>query len=169
MASTTDDFIDSTIASLKIIGMVPKNGKLCVRNGQLSIDLQRIQGVRRWINGDSRSLSLVYAKTTVNNAIKIARSIILNCIGSQSCNASSQWTLRRILEEMEYCEQGLHNLKTTTYVGDSMMVANLDVIIERQCAYREELFIFLKDYPLESHETSIHNISNEKNDINTLP
>lgn len=153
MASTTDDFVDSTIASLKVIGMVPKNGKLCVRNGQLCIDMQRIQGVRRWINGDSRSMTLVYAKTTVNNAIKIARSIILNCIGSQTCNATSQWTLARILEEMESCEQGLHNLKTTTYVGDSMMVANLDVIIERLGAYRDELTLFIKDYPLEPKDT----------------
>jgi hypothetical protein len=153
MASTTDDFVDSTIASLKVIGMVPKNGKLCVRNGQLCIDMQRIQGVRRWINGDSRSMTLVYAKTTVNNAIKIARSIILNCIGSQTCNAASQWTLSRILEEMETSEQGLHNLKTTTYVGDSMMVANLDVIIERLGAYRDELTLFIKDYPLEPKDT----------------
>lgn len=158
MASTTDDFIDSTIASLKIIGMVPKNGKLCVRNGQLSIDIQRIQGMRRWINGDSRNMTLVYAKNTVNNAIKIARSIILNCIGSQTCSQISQWTLRRIFEEMEGCEQGLNNLKSTTYVADSMMVANLDVITERLRAYRDELDIFIRDNQFESHNIKLNEI-----------
>lgn len=137
MSATTEDFVDATIANLKILGMVPKNGKLCVRKGQLCIDKQRIQGVRRWINGDSRDLTLIHAKTTINNSIRIARAI-MTC----EKTSTSMWTLTRVFEEMERCETGLQNLKTT-YADDSMMVANIDVLIERQQANKEEISSFM--------------------------
>jgi len=133
MSVASEDFVDSTIANLKILGMLPKNSKLCVRKGNLSVDVPRIQGVRRWINGDSRDSTLVHAKTTVNNSIKIARAIMTCPITSMG-----EWTLQRIYEELDHAEIGLQNLKTT-YVNDSMMVANLDVLIERLGAHREEI------------------------------
>jgi hypothetical protein len=148
MATTSEDFVDSTIANLKIIGMVPKNGKLCVRKGQLCIDNQRAQGLRRWLNGDSREFTLVHAKNTVVSSIKIARCILLN----NSTDTTSTWTLRRILREMELCEQGLNNLKTTTYSDDSVMVAHLDVIIERQVANRNEILSFFQRHNLQVTE-----------------
>jgi hypothetical protein len=129
----SDDFIDSTIADLKILGMLPKHGKLCLRRGNLGIDHPRAQGLRRWINGDSRDHTLVHAKVTINNSIKIARSMM-----SGPSSTMTDWTLQRIYDEMEHSEMGLKNLKTT-YVNDSMMIANLDVLIERQTAHREEI------------------------------
>jgi len=44
---------------------------------------------------------------------------------------------------MERCRVGLQNLKTT-YADDSTMVANLDVLIERQAAHREEIVKFVE-------------------------
>jgi hypothetical protein len=50
----SEDFVDSTIANLKIIGMVPRNGRLCVRKGQLCLETSdQLQAVRRWARGDS--------------------------------------------------------------------------------------------------------------------
>ena len=149
MPSTEDEFVDATIANLKIIGMVPKNGKLCVRKGQLCIDSPRVQCVRRWIHGDSRDTTLVHAKNTINSSINIAKSIMSNYehlhrednLPVGRCH--SLWNLDRIVSEMGGCELGLQNLKRTTYSGDSMMVANLDVIIEREIANKEEIKDFL--------------------------
>jgi len=138
--SPSEDFVDTTITSLKILGMVPKNGKLCIRKGQLCVDSPRAQWMRRWMNGDSRDLTLIHAKDTINNSIKIARGVKNN---SSTVTPAGMWTLERILHEMERCRVGLQNLKTT-YADDSTMVANLDVLIERQAAHREEIVKFVE-------------------------
>jgi hypothetical protein len=136
----TEEFIDATIASLKIIGMVPKNGKLCIRKGQLCLDTAvQAQCLRRWANGDSRDATLLHAKSTINNAVKINRCLMSSLIQ----NDVSAWTIKRLLSEMEQCETGLQNLKTT-YVGDSMMIANLEVMIDRQRAHQEEVRKYLE-------------------------
>ena len=137
----TEEFIDATIATMKIIGMVPKNGKLCVRKGQLCLDTVQAQAVRRWANGDSRDCTLMHAKNTINNAVKINR--FLMSTPNPTTDVTS-WTLRRMLAELEQCESGLQNLKTT-YASDSMIIANLDVIIDRQKAHQDEVRKFLGD------------------------
>ena len=68
----SDEFVDSTIANLKVIGMVPRNGRLCVRKGQLCIDAtDQLQPLRRWVRGDSRDLTLLHVRNTVQNACRI--------------------------------------------------------------------------------------------------
>lgn len=143
----TEEFIDTTIASLKIIGMVPRNGKLCVRKGQLCLDAEKVQAMRRWLNGDSRDCTLMHAKNTISNAVKINRFLMASQVTDVSL-----WTLDRMLTELEKCESGLQNLKAT-YVGDSMMIANLDVIIDRLGAHQTEVRKFL-GIPVDSKESS---------------
>jgi hypothetical protein len=135
----TEEFIDATIATLKIIGMVPKNGKLCIRKGQLCLDTGiKAQGLWRFFNGDSRDMTLIHAKNTINNAVKINRSLML-LTGQDDMVL---WTLHMMLTEMENCEGGLLNLKST-YINDSMILANLDVLVERQRAHIEEVRKFI--------------------------
>jgi hypothetical protein len=136
----TDEFIDATIASLKIIGMVQQNGRLCVRRGQLSLDgADRTQGVRRWMMGDSRDVAMLHVKSAIAAAVKISRMIInTNAVGLAD---SSRWTLARMFTELNRCEVGLHNLKMT-YTSDSMMIANLDVLIDRVVAHEAEIVRF---------------------------
>lgn len=130
-----EEFVDSTIASLKIIGMVPRSGKLCVRKGQLSLDNpDNGQAVRRWLRGDSRDLTLMHARNTINSAVKISKSLMANYQSTELAG----WTLERLVNEMEQCEVGLQNLKTT-YACDSMMVANLDVLADRLRAHKCEV------------------------------
>lgn len=141
--SAHEEFIDTTIAALKIIGMVPKNGKLCVRKGQLSLDLaDNAQAVRRWVQGDSRDVTLMHARNTINSAVKISKALASeggNPNGNPNgANTLSRWTLGRLVAEMEQCDVGLQNLKTT-YANDSAMVANLDVLSDRLRAHRIEL------------------------------
>ena len=139
-----EEFVDSTIAALKVIGMVPKSGKLCVRKGQLSLDLaDKAQSVRRWANGDSRDVTLMHARNSIGSAIKINKSIMgAGPSSNDPIPSMALWTLDRMSSEMEQCEVGLQNLKTT-YASDSMMVANLDVLADRLKAHKTEVVGFL--------------------------
>ncbi|KAG1678773.1 hypothetical protein FOA52_012813 [Chlamydomonas sp. UWO 241] len=128
--------------------MVTKNGKLCVRKGQLCLDHVQAQSVRRWVNGDSRDTTIMHVKSTISNAMRVARSIIAS---KPECNIA-KWTLHRLLAEMQACECGLENLKST-YITDSMMLANLDVIIERRRANMTEIREFIEAIGLIMPET----------------
>lgn len=136
----SDEFIDNTIAALKIIGMVPRSGKLCVRKGQLSVDdTDNLNtSLRRWFRGDSRDVTMMHARNAINNAIKISKALIEAFEKTElAC-----WTLDRLVHEMEQCDVGLQNLKTT-YANDAMMVANLDVLCDRLRAHKGEVKSFL--------------------------
>lgn len=131
--AANEEFIDSTIASLKIIGMVPKSGKLALRKGQLALDIpDKSQSLRRWVNGDSRDITMMHLRNTINSAIKICKSLL-----TATNLELAAWTLSRMINEMENCETGLQNLKTT-YANDSMMTANLDVLADRLKAHKNE-------------------------------
>lgn len=152
----SEDFVDSVVASLKILAMIRKNSKLCVKRGQLAIDhSDHFQGVRRWITKDSREVTLMHIRNTINNALKITRALIppppsqsipthphhsypyqhqyphAHMTDSQAFPGDLQeWTLLRVVEEMRNCETGLQNLRTT-YIDDSSTVAAVDVLAER--------------------------------------
>jgi hypothetical protein len=124
--------------------MVPKSGKLCVRKGQLSLDFaNKAQPLRRWANGDSRDMTLMHARNAIGSAVKISRALVDSAASSSHPQYEmSRWTLERLAAEMEQCQVGLQNLKTT-YADDSMMVANLDVLSDRLRAHKDELARFL--------------------------
>ena len=141
----SEDMIDNTIASLKIISMIPKNGRLSIKKGQLTLETDdHFQRLRRWLMNDSRQLTLMHIKNTINNAIKLSRGIVDNKIETEL----KKWSLSRLTNEMQNCKHGLLNLKTT-YSEDSLMIANLDVITDRLTAHCEELHVYL-NLPKES-------------------
>jgi hypothetical protein len=136
--AASEEFVDATVANLKVIGMVSQNGRLCVRKGQLCLECcGSVQGMRRWLHGDSRDLTLVH----VRNAISNARRVVM-------LSAGCVWTIRRIASELERCEVGLQNLRAT-YMSDSVMMANLGVVIERIVSYRAQL---MRDHGQQPHE-----------------
>ena len=137
----SEEIIDATIAALKIMGMVQKNGKLCIRKGQLCLDTDSTpvtQAAKRWLNGDSRDATLMHVKNVLNNAVKINRFLMKETPSTET----GLWTLNQILSEMEHCEVGLMNLKST-YSMDSIVIATLDVMIERQKAHQQEVRKYL--------------------------
>lgn len=122
-----DDLVDKTMANLKLIGMISKGEKICLRKGQLNIEqFDRLQCVRRWYNKDSRDVTLIHIRNTINDAIKIAKGLLLNNLQTDL----KIWTISSINQELRNCENGLQNLKTT-YMDDSSFVANIDVLIDR--------------------------------------
>lgn len=151
----TEDFIDSTIANLKIMGMLQKNDKIRVHKGQISIDRSEnamvpfSQALRRWINRDSRDVTLIHLRNTVGNAIRVARALAASSSAAASSGLSLSpggsspmmatmkpsgemrgWTLQRLIEEMHAAEMGLQNLRAT-YNEDSSFMAAIDVLMDR--------------------------------------
>jgi hypothetical protein len=133
-----DEMIDNTLTSLKIMAMLPKNGRLCVRKGQLAIESDdNWQTIRRWINHDSRDQIMLHMRNCIGNAIKLSKGLIHNQIETDL----KSWTIGRLLVEMKNSQTGLVNLKTT-YCSDPAMVAAIDVLIERLNANCDELKTF---------------------------
>jgi hypothetical protein len=134
----TEDQIDNTIASLKIISMVQKNGRLSVHKGQLTLDKDdHFQKIRRWFNKDSRELMIMHVKNTITSAISLSKGIIDNKIDADLKN----WSIAQLAKEMQNCQVGLTNLKTT-YNDDSIIVCTLDVISERLQEHCKNLLQF---------------------------
>ena len=82
----------------------------------------------------------MHSRNTINSAVKISKALI----ASYHSTELAAWTLERLVNEMEQCEAGLQNLKTT-YACDSMMVANLDVLSDRLRAHKSEVRRFITD------------------------
>jgi hypothetical protein len=141
-----EEVIDKTMANLKLLGMVNKGEKLCLKKGQLNIEYaDRLQSFRRWFNKDSREVTLVHIRNTVYDAIKIAKGLIGNSIQSDL----KVWTITALNQELKNCENGLNNLKTT-YMDDSCFVANIDVLIDKCHAQTDEIDKALGDISCDS-------------------
>lgn len=142
-----DDVLDKTMANLKLIGMINKGHKICLRKGQLNIEtMDRLQFLKRWLMKDSRDVTLIHIRNTINEAIKIAKGLINNSIQSDM----KVWTISAINQELRNCETGLQNLKTT-YMEDSSVVANIDVLIDKckaQCDEIDKCVLDLSDSTL---------------------
>jgi hypothetical protein len=133
-----DEFVDATIANLKVLGMLPRSGKLCVRRGRLVVEREgALQGARRWLLKDSREATLAYVRMTINDAVAAARNILDHHVQVQYQDLR-MWTAARLLLEMRASEAGLVSLKTT-YAGDVATVAAVEVLIERLAAHCADL------------------------------
>lgn len=130
-----DDLVDKTMANLKLIGMINKSEKVCLRKGQLNIEqVDRLQSFRRWYNKDSRDVTLIHIRNTINDAIKIAKGLMMNNIQSDM----KTWTVGALNQELKNCDTGLQNLKTT-YIDDPSFLANIDVLCDKCKAQCEEI------------------------------
>jgi hypothetical protein len=130
-----DELVDKTMANLKLIGMIKKGEKVCLRKGQLNIEyIDRLQSLRRWYNKDSRDVSLIHIRNTINDAIKIAKGLIANNIQSDL----KVWTVSALNQELRNCENGMQNLKTT-YIDDPSFLANIEVLLDKCKAQSDEI------------------------------
>jgi hypothetical protein len=131
----TEDQIDSTITALKVISMVQKNGRLSIRKGQLTLEPDdHLTTFRRWFFKDSRDHALMHIKNTINNAINLSRGIIEKKIDTEL----KSWSVNRLATEMQNCQSGLTNLKTT-YNEDPLFKASIDVLNDRLQEHCKEL------------------------------
>lgn len=112
-----DNFADDLLTSLKIIGMIDAQQKLCLRNGKLALSTSR--GVWRWLAGDSREQTFAAVRSAVMGAIQVVDS-----------NPPETWLAGRLLKELGAARLGVKKLQET-YAMDSLAVAQLQVLEER--------------------------------------
>lgn len=156
-----EDQVDNIISNLKVISMVQKNGRLCVRKGSLTIEPDdNIQKFRRWFFKDGREITMMHVKNTVYNAIKLAKGIITGQLEVDM----REWALQRICKEMTNCQSGIINLKTT-YNDDSIMIANLDVLLERLQANCLEIHDELAKFDKPDTETNTQKDAPKENTV----
>lgn len=120
---------EDLITDLKVISMLKENGRLCIRNGQLSIEPSIITkqnvlytwsayaslAVRRWWNQDNRQ-----------NAMLKVQSIILKCYEtSEKLEGEKKMLFHNLCKD---AANGLNHLKDT-YKYDAAVSARLSVYI----------------------------------------
>jgi hypothetical protein len=158
-----DELVDKTMANLKLIGMIKKGEKVCLRKGQLNIEyVDRLQSLRRWYNKDSRDVSLIHIRNTINDAIKIAKGLIANNIQSDL----KIWTVSALNQELRNCENGMQNLKTT-YIDDPSFLANIEVLLDKCKAQADEIDKALCQYMEAQNTMSNSGMSVADSTINT--
>lgn len=139
----SEDFVDNVLANLKVMAMLNKNQKLCVRKGALSVDTPDVmQPIRRWMNNDSRDIILLHVRNTVSSCMRIAN----NCVQQaerEGCNSQVVWTLQSMRDAMVEAENGVTNLQST-YAHDAMFVASLSVLSNRMNACINEVESFIQ-------------------------
>ena len=109
-----EEFIDSILTSLNIIGKVQLNEKLCIRKGYLQIDkVSKFQFLKRFLFNDSRDNTLNYLKQLIRNikmVLETDRELVIN--------------------EFDTIIMGINNLKIT-YSDDPMIIASFDHIVTK--------------------------------------
>ena len=111
-----EELIDWVVTNLKIISLIQKNEKLCIRKGHLQIDkVSYLRFLKRYYYNDSRESTIIYIKEVIKN-IKI----IINNINKD---------IHKLID-IESIELGINNLKVS-YIEDPMIVASLDHLLNK--------------------------------------
>ena len=112
---------DHLLTSLKVISMIKEGQKVCVRNGNLTLEIQStgvVTSLRRWINKDSRQTTVHYIKSVCQNALTVSRT------------CSNQVSVDKLVSGMKEALVGISSL-IVTYADDATVSATLQVLHER--------------------------------------
>ena len=131
-----DSVVDDLLADLEVVAMIKDHGRLCINNGQLSLE-PRIEfngvnsalswaslALRRWWNQDSRGHTLVSLQCIVLRCGQLSTDILLSDVHDKSKK------LHRLLEKCDNAASGIENLKTT-YADDASVTARLTLLVQR--------------------------------------
>ena len=109
-----EELIDSIITNLKIISIIQKDDKLCIRKGHLQIDKSSyFRFIKRYYYNDCRSSIILFMKGIIKN-IKIVK----------------PYLKKESINNMSQIELGISNLKVS-YSDDPIMIAFLDNILNK--------------------------------------
>ena len=109
-----EELVDNIITNLKILSLVNKDDKLCIRKGHLQIDkASYFRFIKRYYYSDSRYSTIEFLKNIINNikGIKEIKQII------------SEDSLHKI-------EIGINNLQIS-YSNDPIIIAILDNLLNK--------------------------------------
>ena len=107
---------DELLVSLKIIAMVSDGQKLSLRQGRLALGSGN--AIVRWLTGEAR-----------NHTISALRVVVTDAIDAL-CHNDDPWLAARLIADLDAARAGIARLQTT-YASDSLIVAQLQVLVER--------------------------------------
>jgi hypothetical protein len=113
-----NDVVDHLLTSLKVVSMIKEGQKVCVRNGNLTLEVQStgvVTSMRRWVNKDSRQTTVHYIKSVVTNAFAMIRNRV---------------SVDKLVEGMNEALTGIRSL-IVTYADDATVSASLQVLHDR--------------------------------------
>jgi hypothetical protein len=116
-----DDSEDHLLTSLKVISMIKEGQKVCVRNGHLTLEIQStglVASMRRWLNKDSRTATINYIKSVINNSIVMSKT------------HRNQDSVEKLVIGMNESLTGINSL-IVTYAEDATVAATLQVLHNR--------------------------------------
>lgn len=136
----SNDKIDRILINLKVLATIAQGERITVyANGSFSIYQSGwLQSLSRRTFGETRWGNLDSIKTVISEAINILQTYINLVDKSTNLPSSLPYPtlnscvnyIKTFSKELEAVKSGLENLKVT-YEADSLMVANLNLLIER--------------------------------------
>lgn len=113
------------MTNLKLLSYVKEQDKLARTENKMEIDNRYyLQGVRRWMNGDSRDITLHFIEKIVKSADSISENL------AKSKNPDDKYNLKLLTEDLISSKSGLNNLKIT-YNDDKLFISTIDNLIEK--------------------------------------
>ena len=115
------------LTNLKLLSHVKQNDKLTcdIKNDVVEIDSRYyLQGIRRWICGDTRVETINFIEKLVISAEYLSENLIL------SKNVDDKHNLKILTEDLISCKSGLNNLKIT-YFDDKLFVSRIENYLEK--------------------------------------
>ena len=109
---------DELLVSLKIIAMVGDGQKLSLRQGRLALGSG--SAIVRWLTGEARINTLSALRAVVSDALDVL---------GHNCD-DDPWLAERLVADLDAARAGIARLQAT-YAGDSLIVAQLQVLVER--------------------------------------
>ena len=122
---------EELLSNLKVISMIPENGKLCIRNGHLSIEKIAPNMItwmhvtlKRWWYQDSRQSIIVLLTNVVHRSEGFCKSLMTNM------SSENHWLLKQFSTEFENSLSGIKFL-IKTYDDDAGIKARLSVLSDQ--------------------------------------
>ena len=141
------DKIDRTTINLKVLSLLKPGDRLTMRSNYFSVqEAGWKQSFERWSSGDSRWSNLEDIKNLIEDAVRMLGTYMTlveharsgSTVGNSMAElgfpspppATSLAFVQTLANELSGAAAGLKQLRQT-YVADSRMVANLDVIVQK--------------------------------------
>lgn len=113
------------MTNLKLVSHLKEHDKLTQTEQKMEIDSRYyLQGVRRWLGGDSRDETIKYIDRIIRSADSISEKFI------KSKSEDDKHNLKLLTEDLIACRNGLNNIKIT-YNDDKLFISTIENFIEK--------------------------------------
>ena len=177
--------VERILLNLKIIGMLRQHEKFSTQNNTVIVDSNTyFQGIFRWMRGEKRTLNLEFLREVFNSAfafldskVSVANGVpavasVTNMLTNMpevqpitSRHAQSDCMLFvQMLKELKQACAGIQNLQTT-YERDSLVVAQLQIMLDSIYRRIKIYQTFTQESPLQEPSSDVYTAVNRVLDV----